>query len=174
MLLCGIATHWTVEGTARDAVARGYRVFTLQDACASDAVPRHEAALDILSGLGQVVEVAGAVAALGTGSTREAAPTRGGAIGALRLQARAVISTDAPSSPPTMVADQDEIVRIFKTFDADGDNYISLGEFANLCEALGGDLDEGRLAKAFNDVDLDGNGMIDFNEFMRWWYAREE
>jgi biuret amidohydrolase len=41
-VLTGVATQFAVEGTAREAVDRGYRVLVLEDCCASRVheVPR--------------------------------------------------------------------------------------------------------------------------------------
>jgi nicotinamidase-related amidase len=35
LVLTGVATQFAVEGTAREAVDRGYRVLVLEDCCAS-------------------------------------------------------------------------------------------------------------------------------------------
>ncbi len=172
LLLAGFVTHLVVEGTARDAADRGYRVVTLTDCCASSGAARHEASIDILGRIGslsQATEVVGVLAE----AERTPAPAPkerpSGTLAAVQLRARPVISRDEPTRPPTLVADQAEIIRVFKTFDADGNNFIDRDEFAKLCAALGGQLDDAQLSAAYDGVDLDGNGVIDFNEFMRWW-----
>lgn len=55
LVLTGIVTHWVVEGTARDAVDRGYRLIVLRDCCASGTPERHEAALTNMASLGEIV-----------------------------------------------------------------------------------------------------------------------
>ena len=45
MLLCGVATNFVIEGTARDAVDRGYNVMIVGDCCASMSQESHDAAL---------------------------------------------------------------------------------------------------------------------------------
>lgn len=42
LLIAGIATNFTVEGTARDAVDRGYDVFIVEDCCASMSQEVHD------------------------------------------------------------------------------------------------------------------------------------
>ena len=46
MLLCGVATNFVIEGTARDAVDRGYNVVIVADCCASLSQESHDAALN--------------------------------------------------------------------------------------------------------------------------------
>ena len=47
LLLSGVATNFVVEGTAREAVDRGYSVFIVGDCCASMSQEAHDAALSI-------------------------------------------------------------------------------------------------------------------------------
>ena len=55
LVLTGFATTWVVEGTARDAVDRGYSVVVLGDCCATFTDEMHRFALDaILPQLGTV------------------------------------------------------------------------------------------------------------------------
>jgi len=69
LILTGITTEVCVSSTLRTAVDRGYRCFTVADACASSNVHLHAAALrmiDVEGGIfGEVVSAARAVAALG-------------------------------------------------------------------------------------------------------------
>jgi nicotinamidase-related amidase len=45
LLLCGVATNFVIEGTARDAVDRGYNVVIVGDCCASGSQEAHDSAL---------------------------------------------------------------------------------------------------------------------------------
>jgi nicotinamidase-related amidase len=57
LVLTGFATNFVVEGTARDAVDRGYTVIVLSDCCASFTDEMHRFALDaILPQLGTVTK----------------------------------------------------------------------------------------------------------------------
>lgn len=55
LVLAGIVTHWVVEGTARDAADRGYRLIVLEDCCASGTTERHDAALTNMASLCEIV-----------------------------------------------------------------------------------------------------------------------
>ena len=55
VVLGGLVAHYAVEGTAREAHDRGYRVLVLKDACASATVSRYDAALANLAFLGEVL-----------------------------------------------------------------------------------------------------------------------
>ena len=64
IVLCGFATHMVVEGTARDAADRGYRVIALEDCCASGGLDRHTAALENIGMIGEVRNSQDVVAAI--------------------------------------------------------------------------------------------------------------
>lgn len=64
LVLMGVVTHFAVEGTARDACDRGYRVVTLTDCCASGQNERHTAALDILARIGELTTSASLAASV--------------------------------------------------------------------------------------------------------------
>jgi nicotinamidase-related amidase len=48
LVLTGVATHFAVEGTAREAVDRGYRVLVLENCCASRVREVHEFSIDVI------------------------------------------------------------------------------------------------------------------------------
>jgi nicotinamidase-related amidase len=48
LVLTGVATHFAVEGTARDAVDRGYRVLVLEDCCASRMREVHDFSINVI------------------------------------------------------------------------------------------------------------------------------
>ncbi|KAI0219184.1 putative calmodulin-like protein 2 [Lamellibrachia satsuma] len=60
-----------------------------------------------------------------------------------------------------------ELRIIFSLFDKDHDNNISMDEVMQVMEAMGQQPDVDRLLQTFQLVDLDGNGLIDFNEFVQ-------
>ena len=66
LLLCGVATNCVVEGTAREAMDRGYNVVIVGDCCAAGSQETHDAALNttlpFLSTISNLEEV---IAALG-------------------------------------------------------------------------------------------------------------
>jgi nicotinamidase-related amidase len=48
LVLTGVATHFAVEGTAREAVDRGYRVVVLEDCCASRVKNVHDFSINVI------------------------------------------------------------------------------------------------------------------------------
>jgi nicotinamidase-related amidase len=65
LVLTGVATHFAVEGTAREAVDRGYRVVVLEDCCASLVREVHDHSIDvILRSLCRVTTAAGFIGEL--------------------------------------------------------------------------------------------------------------
>jgi nicotinamidase-related amidase len=48
LVLTGVATQFAVEGTAREAVDRGYRVVVLEDCCASLVREVHRFSIDVI------------------------------------------------------------------------------------------------------------------------------
>ncbi len=174
LLLAGFTTPWTVEGTARAAAERGYRVLTLSDCCASRRDERHRGSLETLAGVGLVRESEVVVAQLagGEASPQSSTPPR-------TAPEHSSAPRSAPPSPPgrrpsaaprpvTAIV-RNRIMKTFKAFDEDDSGTIDRDEFAKLCAALNLNLDEVRLLAAFNAVDADGNGVIDFFEFIEWW-----
>jgi nicotinamidase-related amidase len=65
LVLSGLTTNWVVESTARDAVCRGYFVYTLKDCCNSSSDEMHNWSLtNILPKLGAVIDSKAYIAAL--------------------------------------------------------------------------------------------------------------
>lgn len=54
----------------------------------------------------------------------------------------------------------------FERFDADGSGYISLDEFGEVIKTLGADVPENELSSVYNNLDSNGDGQLDFTEFM--------
>jgi nicotinamidase-related amidase len=65
LVLAGFSTSFVVEGTARDAVDRGYRVIVIEDCCASQTEDMHQFSVQtVLPLLGEVVTADDLIAAL--------------------------------------------------------------------------------------------------------------
>jgi nicotinamidase-related amidase len=57
LILTGLVTNWIVESTARDAMNRGYNIYTLSDCCQGINEEMHEWSLsNILSVIGLVID----------------------------------------------------------------------------------------------------------------------
>ena len=66
IVLCGIATNFGVESTARDAWQHGYEVLIVEDACTSMGAGMHEFSVErILPRLGRVRKTNDILAAIG-------------------------------------------------------------------------------------------------------------
>jgi nicotinamidase-related amidase len=57
VVLTGIATNFVVEGTARDAVDRGYSAVVIEDCCQTHSDEAQRFSLEIMSYLGSVVSL---------------------------------------------------------------------------------------------------------------------
>jgi len=59
--------------------------------------------------------------------------------------------------------------RMFEKYDKDHNKGIDAQEFHALCYDLGHQLDPTYLTVLFAKVDLDGDGMVNYTEFLEWW-----
>lgn len=66
LVLTGIATNFVVEGTAREAADEGYRVVVLRDCCETHSEEMQRFSLETMAYLGEVVDVAEFLEALGS------------------------------------------------------------------------------------------------------------
>jgi nicotinamidase-related amidase len=70
VLFAGVATNFSVEGTARQASDLGYRTVIVSDACSAEDDATHEASIGSLGLLAEIATSADTIAALhGTGGT---------------------------------------------------------------------------------------------------------
>uniref|UniRef100_A0A1B6FJB2 EF-hand domain-containing protein n=2 Tax=Cuerna arida TaxID=1464854 RepID=A0A1B6FJB2_9HEMI len=60
-----------------------------------------------------------------------------------------------------------EFKEAFMLFDKDEDGTITMAELGVVMRSLGQTLSEGELQNMVNEVDQDGNGTIEFNEFLQ-------
>jgi len=65
-----------------------------------------------------------------------------------------------------------ELRETFNHFDLDGNGRMDTKELANLLTSLGGDDAADGLDAAIAALDSDGNGTIEFDEFVEWWTER--
>lgn len=59
-----------------------------------------------------------------------------------------------------------EFKEAFEIFDKDKDGYITIKELGDIMKDLGQNPSEAELQDMINEVDIDGNGTIDFREFL--------
>lgn len=65
-----------------------------------------------------------------------------------------------------------EIREIFDHFDANGDGVIQRSEFAALLEALDANAGSEEVQAGLDALDDNRNGLIEFEEFLKWWSDR--
>ncbi len=66
----------------------------------------------------------------------------------------------------------EELRENFDHFDADGDGKLDRREFGQLMEALGAVEPGEDAGRGFSSIDTDGSGLVEFDEFVRWFRAR--
>ena len=54
----------------------------------------------------------------------------------------------------------------FNMFDVDGDGTISTEELSNILKSFGDEVTDAAVSEVIKEFDVDGNGEIDFNEFL--------
>ncbi|ORY39815.1 EF-hand [Rhizoclosmatium globosum] len=59
--------------------------------------------------------------------------------------------------------------QLFDRYDNDGSGSISISEFKNLCYDMGYFLTDQELALDVKLLDMDGNGTLGYDEFIKWW-----
>ncbi|XP_024959277.1 calmodulin-like protein 1 [Cynara cardunculus var. scolymus] len=70
------------------------------------------------------------------------------------------------SSAAAFHPNADEMRRVFNKFDKNRDGKISKEEYGSAVGLLGGKKAKSEVTKAFQVIDVDGDGFIDFDEFM--------
>ncbi len=58
-----------------------------------------------------------------------------------------------------------DVERVFTRYDANGDGKISASELANVMRALGSEVSDEELKAMMAELDSDGDGFVDLNEF---------
>lgn len=70
---------------------------------------------------------------------------------------------DSDPTPPSLYPD--DIVKVFKRFDSNGDGKISFSELGDVLSALGSSPSPDDLRRMMSELDSDGDGFIDLKEF---------
>jgi len=66
---------------------------------------------------------------------------------------------------------KDDVRKAFNNFDTNKSGNIDKSELAALSKILGHELTEEQLDTALKDLDLNEDGVIDFDEFARWYFT---
>ena len=67
---------------------------------------------------------------------------------------------------------REELHEIFDHFDRNGDGKIDRDEFVELMKALDAFETDRDANLGFKAIDLDGSGVVEFDEFARWYSSR--
>tara|TARA_R110002096_G_scaffold350395_2_gene543531 strand:- start:118464 stop:118667 length:204 start_codon:yes stop_codon:yes gene_type:complete len=65
-----------------------------------------------------------------------------------------------------------ELREIFEHYDKDKSGSIESSELTTLLNALDAGMSEAEIATGLRALDEDGNGTIEFDEFVAWWTNR--
>jgi len=66
----------------------------------------------------------------------------------------------------------EELHEIFDHFDRNNDGKIDRAEFIDLMKALDAFESEREVKLGFNAIDVDSSGVVEFDEFSRWFASR--
>ena len=68
---------------------------------------------------------------------------------------------------------EEELIEAFKVFDRDGNGLISASELKHVIEKSSGEnLSDNEVNEMINEADIDGDGFINYDEFVRMMMAR--
>lgn len=70
---------------------------------------------------------------------------------------------------PKDLDSEEEMREAFKVFDKDGNGLISAEELSQVMTELGEDLTDKEIDEMMNEADIDGDGYIDYEEFVQMW-----
>ncbi|KAG9450026.1 hypothetical protein H6P81_009991 [Aristolochia fimbriata] len=70
-----------------------------------------------------------------------------------------------PDMNEEILINQEQLMEVFRTFDMDGNGYISAAELARAMAKMGHPLTFKELTDMLREADTDGDGVISFNEF---------
>lgn len=86
-------------------------------------------------------------------------------------QVQNIVAAFAEASAQYEKLFNDDVKPAFAKFDKDGSGAIDKAELKELSKDLGNELSEGDLNTALKDLDLNKDGVIDVNEFARWYFS---
>ncbi|KAF5734092.1 calcium-binding protein CML15 [Tripterygium wilfordii] len=76
-----------------------------------------------------------------------------------------LVSLILPDMKADILMNQEQLLEVFRSFDRDGNGYISAAELAGSMAKMGQPLTYRELREMIKEADTDGDGAISFNEF---------
>lgn len=70
-----------------------------------------------------------------------------------------------PDMDEEVLISQDQLMEVFRSFDRDGNGYITAAELAGQMAKMGHPLTYAELSELMKEADVNGDGVISFNEF---------
>lgn len=70
-----------------------------------------------------------------------------------------------PDMNEEVLINQDQLMEVFRSFDRDGNGYITAAELAGQMSKMGHPLSYRELSEMMREADTNGDGVISFNEF---------
>lgn len=64
---------------------------------------------------------------------------------------------------------EDKLLRLFESMDTNKDGLLNENEFSQILELLGWDSPAELRSLEFAAVDVNGDGLVEFEEFADWW-----
>ncbi|KAI3884460.1 hypothetical protein MKW98_002584 [Papaver atlanticum] len=76
-----------------------------------------------------------------------------------------LVSAIMPDMNEEILINQEQLMEVFRSFDRDGNGYITAAELAGSMAKMGQPLSYRELTEMMREADIDGDGVINFNEF---------
>ncbi|EXC28028.1 putative calcium-binding protein CML15 [Morus notabilis] len=76
-----------------------------------------------------------------------------------------LVNAILPDMKEEILVNQEQLLEVFRSFDRDGNGYITAAELAGAMAKMGQPLTYRELTEMIREADVDGDGAISFNEF---------
>ncbi|KAI3985585.1 hypothetical protein MKX01_033868 [Papaver californicum] len=76
-----------------------------------------------------------------------------------------LVSAIMPDMNEEILINQEQLMEIFRSFDRDGNRYITPAELAGSMAKMGQPLSYREITEMMREVDINGDGVVNFNEF---------
>ena len=76
-----------------------------------------------------------------------------------------LVNAIMPDVNDEILVNQEQLMEVFRSFDRDGNGYITAAELAGAMAKMGQPLTYKELTEMIREADVDGDGVISFNEF---------
>eukprot|EP01046_Picozoa_sp_COSAG06_P011470 COSAG06_NODE_656_length_13333_cov_6.485492_4_plen_166_part_00 len=80
---------------------------------------------------------------------------------------------DKPSSAAKDAAEAEKLKNLWATLDSDGSGALDKNEVREVMKSMGKDLDDAQLDAAMAEIDKDGSGEVEYEEFLVWWQGQD-